>query len=36
MPTDDYLKSAAIFAAGYGTLFIADEVQTGVDILAAS
>jgi ornithine--oxo-acid transaminase len=30
MPTDDYLRSALELCRKYGTLFIADEVQTGL------
>ena len=30
MPTDDYLKSAAELCRRHGTLFVADEVQTGL------
>ena len=30
MPTDDYLRSALEVCRKYGTLFIADEVQTGL------
>jgi ornithine--oxo-acid transaminase len=30
IPTDDYLKSAADLCPRHGTLFVADEVQTGL------
>ena len=30
MPTNDYLKSAAELCRRHGTLFVADEVQTGI------
>ena len=30
MPDDDYLKSALALCRKYGTLFVADEVQTGM------
>lgn len=30
MPADDYLPAAAKLCAKYGTLFVADEIQTGI------
>ena len=30
MPSDDYLKNAADLCRRHGTLFVADEVQTGI------
>ena len=32
MPTGDYLRSALELCRKYGTLFIADEVQTGLEL----